>query len=133
MSRMEEIMARRGPYHDPDPTPIEIPAWATKPLTMKEEMERFFRNKAAMEELDRLGIETEEEANDFDIDDSDELDFGISESEMIVMEQEYLAESALFEESGEAHSSAAPSDQDDSEENGSPPEPPASDGDLTLT
>jgi hypothetical protein len=92
MSRMQEIMEKRGPYEELDPTPLEIPENAKKPLTMKQEMERFFKSEQLKKELEAAGWDTEEEANDFEIPEGDDLDFGITEAEMIVMAEEFPVE-----------------------------------------
>jgi hypothetical protein len=92
MSRQQYLREKRGPYCNPDTTPVEIPEWAERPLTLKEEMARFFREQTVVKALQNEGIETEEEANDFDMPDVDDLDFGLTNGEVFVMEEEFIAE-----------------------------------------
>lgn len=50
----------------PDPTPIEIPL-AERPLTLSEQMQRFITDPSASKLLRERGIDTFDEADDFDI------------------------------------------------------------------
>lgn len=54
----------------PDPTPIAIPAGITRPPTLQETIQRFIRNDAIRRHLETQGIETFEEADDFDVPDN---------------------------------------------------------------
>lgn len=58
----------------PDSTPVEIPLRFTKPLTLQEEMRRMLRNEFSMMAQSQ-GMETFEEADDFEVEDEDELMF----------------------------------------------------------
>lgn len=94
MSRQEYLRSKRGPYEEIDNTPVEIPEWAERPLTLKEEMARFFREEQVKQALAKEGIESEEEANDFYWPDNDEdLDFGLTNGEVLILEEEFIAES----------------------------------------
>lgn len=50
----------------PDPTPLEIPLGMTKPETLEEIMARMIKSRFEMMAADN-DMETEEEANDFDV------------------------------------------------------------------
>lgn len=57
-----------------DPTPIALPVKFKKPLSLQEQIARFVRNEDIQKALARQGVETFEEAEDFDVDDdSDEF------------------------------------------------------------
>lgn len=69
-----------------DTTPIEVPI--QRPLTLKEEMQRFIRQEFS-NQLHDDGFETFEESDDFDIDD----DFDpLSEYELSDLQEEFIAE-----------------------------------------
>lgn len=87
MSRQAELRENRGPYEEPDPTPVAIPAGARVPLTLEQQMLKFLRSQALQAELERRGIETEEEADDFDMPEEDDLDF-FSNHEYVDMQEE---------------------------------------------
>lgn len=53
----------------PDPTPLELPIGFTRPPTLDELVARLVIDPAVQRELQKVDIETEEEANDFTIDD----------------------------------------------------------------
>lgn len=53
----------------PDPTPLELPVGFTRPPTLDELVARLVIDPHTQAELKASGIETEEEANDFDIPD----------------------------------------------------------------
>lgn len=53
----------------PDPTPMELPVGFTRPPTLSELVARLVIDPAVQAELRAVGIETEEEANDFDVPD----------------------------------------------------------------
>lgn len=53
----------------PDPTPLELPVGFTRPPTLDELVARLIIDPRVQAELRASGIETEEEANDFDIPD----------------------------------------------------------------
>lgn len=55
----------------PDPTPKAIPLGFHKPLTLQQQIE-MLRSKQLADFVSAAGYETEEEANDFDVDDEDE-------------------------------------------------------------
>lgn len=56
----------------PDPTPIEI-SLDSRPLTIHEQLARFVTNNEIRERQMRAGIDTFDEADDFDIEDEDEM------------------------------------------------------------
>lgn len=53
----------------PDPTPLELPVGFTRPPTLAEMVAKLVIDPQIQAELNRAGIETEEEANDFDVED----------------------------------------------------------------
>lgn len=53
----------------PDPNPMELPVGFVRPPTIEELFARLVLDPAAQRELQSVGIETEEEANDFDVPD----------------------------------------------------------------
>lgn len=53
----------------PDPTPMELPVGFTRPPTIEEMFARLVLDPATQRELSQHEIETEEEANDFDVPD----------------------------------------------------------------
>lgn len=60
-----------------DDTPIELPVGYVQPLTLEEKMARIMRNQRLMEELDKQGFETFEEADNFDCgEDDDDYEYG---------------------------------------------------------
>lgn len=55
----------------PDPTPVEVPAGWRQPESVESMLARMVRTKVS-ELAEKEGLETFEEANDFDIEDEDE-------------------------------------------------------------
>lgn len=55
----------------PDPTPIEVPLGFKAPIPLSEEIRRMVQNEAIQAELNAAGLETFEEADDFNIPDED--------------------------------------------------------------
>lgn len=68
---LREAAQAHGP-EVPDPTPIEVPSWHSRPLTLREEMQRFIREEASRVAGDN-GLDTFEDFDDFS-DDSGEPD-----------------------------------------------------------
>lgn len=58
----------------PDQTPVEVPLSFKKPLTLAEEVRRMVRNELS-QVAENQGAETFEEADDFDVEDDDDLAF----------------------------------------------------------
>lgn len=58
----------------PDTTPIEVPL-RDRPLTLAEQIVRFTSNSQHMAELSKRGVDTFEEADDFDTGDMEPDDF----------------------------------------------------------
>lgn len=56
-----------------DPRPVEIPAGFKRPDTLAEQVQRLVRNEFS-EMASAQGFETFEEADDFDVEDDDEID-----------------------------------------------------------
>lgn len=76
-----------------DPTPVEVPLRFRKNVSEAQRTKQLIREVLSDYAADQ-GAESFREANDFFIpgEDNAELDFGLSESEIRVMEQEYLLE-----------------------------------------
>lgn len=58
-------MSGRREY--PDPTPVEVPLGFRRPPTLQEEIQRLIRVQMSQQARD-TGLETFEEANDFEVD-----------------------------------------------------------------
>lgn len=54
----------------PDPTPIEIPSGLRRPPSIHDEMKRFIRMELSRQQSE-AGLESFEEADDFDLDESE--------------------------------------------------------------
>lgn len=52
----------------PDPTPVSVPAGLSRPLSLQEEIKRFMRSEQMRIAAEAEGLETFEEADDFDVD-----------------------------------------------------------------
>lgn len=57
----------------PDPNPIAVPLKFTRPETMDEKIRRLIRSSELARRAQAEGFETEEEANDFEVDDDPEV------------------------------------------------------------
>ena len=88
MSRQQYLRDREPEQEHLDQTPMEIPLWAKKPETMEQKMKRFFTSQQLQKEFDDAGVETIEEANDFELDDAEDMDW-VSPFEFIDMDDEY--------------------------------------------
>lgn len=66
-------LAKGNRYEKPDPSPRKLPVGykARSGPTMHERMRAMLREERSMEKMRAAGIETEEEANDFDIEDDE--------------------------------------------------------------
>lgn len=74
VKKLSEWVKGLSGYNDkgeeiPDPTPLEPPVDFERPLPLAEEIRRLVRSQAIITDLDRAGIETFDEADDFDVDD----------------------------------------------------------------
>lgn len=87
MGEPKKIKKKFG-YEYPDPTPVEIPVELRKPETMDEKMRRIVREQISVK-AQESGLETFEEANDFDVDDGFEDDALFSPYELKDMLPEY--------------------------------------------
>lgn len=67
----------------PDPTPVEMPLGMDKPLGIRDEMRRYIREVISEKAMYEKGAESFEEANDLDVDDDSEIDFGKTQYEMV--------------------------------------------------
>lgn len=66
----------------PDPTPIEVPL--EKPLTLAQQIARFTKNTRIQQELKNAGMDTFDEADDFEVEEDAEINgiFGPTPYEM---------------------------------------------------
>lgn len=78
----------------PDTTPLEIPIGYTEPETMAQMIARIVQSNELAHHLHMQGIDTLEEADDFDVD--DELPIK-SEHEMVDMLDEFIQEKIMPE------------------------------------
>ena len=58
-----------------DDTPIELPAGYTAPLTLEQKMARIMRDQRVLARLEQEGLETFDEADDFNVGDDDDDDY----------------------------------------------------------
>lgn len=58
----------------PDPTPIEVPL-RDRPLSLAEQIIRLTKNDELMRRSREIGLDTFDEADDFDIPESEDMDF----------------------------------------------------------
>lgn len=58
----------------PDQTPLEMPSGLRRPLSLHEEIRRFIRTELSQQAADN-GVETFEEADDFEVDDVEPDDY----------------------------------------------------------
>lgn len=70
--------------------PVELGIPTERPLSLREEMQRYIRNEISIAAAAR-GYETVDEANDFDIDDEEDLP-SMTGYEILEMPEEYLLE-----------------------------------------
>jgi hypothetical protein len=64
--RQQMLRERRGPYEEPDPTPVELPAGHMKPLSLKQEMMRFVKSELLAEAARNEGFGSFEDEDDFE-------------------------------------------------------------------
>lgn len=53
----------------PDPTPVALPSGMKRPETLAEQVKRLVRSQQFQDDLDKAGLETFDDADDFDVDD----------------------------------------------------------------
>lgn len=86
LARRQAIRENRQKGETPDPTPVEIPGKMQRPLSLREEMKRFIREELS-KGAESVGVETFEEADDFEEDDPDiELTTGYTVTELQAVE-----------------------------------------------
>lgn len=66
------VEERRNAKEYPDPTPVELPLGHHKPESLEDTMKRFVRDYVGQVFAEQQGMETFEEADDFDVDDPGE-------------------------------------------------------------
>lgn len=74
---------------DTDPTPVEVPPFYTRPATLKEELQRYVRFEVSRA-AHSSGFETFEEADDFGIEDDDDLEDWDSEYQLTQLQEEEI-------------------------------------------
>lgn len=124
-------MGKPSDVEECDPTPMEIPLGAKRPIPLNEMIARFIRDEVQRESAEEF--ETLEEADDFEPEDEDLLD--LSPYEMTAMQAEYPIEE-VPQEGDEAPAEAddaqnAPLDTPDAEsENVAESDPPEASGET---
>lgn len=73
----------------PDPTPVALPMGYEKPETLAQIMSRIIAQNQHLEKMREL--ETEEEADDFNVEDEDDIEF-TSAHEFMDMNEEFVVE-----------------------------------------
>lgn len=63
----------KGGLETPDPTPLEVALKDERPLTLQEQMARFFKSPAVMAAAQARGFDTFDEAEDFGPEDEPEF------------------------------------------------------------
>lgn len=83
---------KTGQHEIPDPTPVEMPLGYQVPESLESMIARMCRDQQMQMELSRIngGMDTEEEADDFEIEEADDLDFGPTGHQMTEMQEEYV-------------------------------------------
>lgn len=94
-------------YEIPDPTPIDVPLKFKRPESLDEKIRRIL-STSVQKEFAKHGIETEEEANDFDIDDDPEVYFPTG-SELAALTPQEMAQELGIQEFIEQPSTPTPS------------------------
>lgn len=96
----------------PDQTPIEVPLGFQKPETIEQKMQRLIRTEISAR-AEEHGMESFEEADDFDVpdDEDDNMDLWESQYQMTEMQEQYF----------EIPPSARPVEQSSSTGDPSPP------------
>lgn len=72
----------------PDDTPVEAPVGLKRPPTLHEMIAMHVRSAVFAQRAAQVGMETEEEANDFDLDGDDDEELPVTPYEMKVMVEE---------------------------------------------
>lgn len=72
----------------PDDTPVEAPVGLKRPPTLHEMIAMHVRSAVFAQRAGEAGMETEEEANDFDLDGDDDEELPVTPYEMKVMVEE---------------------------------------------
>lgn len=73
-------------YEVPDKTPVELPIGAQRPESLEQMIARMVQNKFVQAEMQDKGLETFEEADDFEVGENTEF---TSEHEVKEMQPEY--------------------------------------------
>lgn len=74
----------------PDDRPVEVPLKFKRPLSIQEEIQRYIRIEASMA-AGRDGLETFDEANDFEVEDDDEFPLSSAERAALLAEEYRIA------------------------------------------
>lgn len=72
LDRIRKTAKKRREKVDPDSLTAKL-NFGNRPLTLHEQVQMLVRSESFTREMDRLGNDTEEEANDFDVPDEVEL------------------------------------------------------------
>lgn len=84
-----------------DPTPVEMPLGYQVPESLESMIHRLCSDRVMQMELAKQngGMDSEEESDDFSVDEGDELDFEKSGHQMTEMQEEYVDLKTLREDS----------------------------------
>lgn len=87
MTKKQMQVDNRVPWKEyPDPTPVEVPLHFRRPPTLQEQIKAMVRGELSRHAADQ-GMESFEEADDFDVGDVDELPF--SRHELTPMQEDF--------------------------------------------
>lgn len=82
-----------------DDTPVEMPVGFKRPESIHEMVRRYIRTEAFRQKMEEAGLETEEEANDFDVDEEEsDVERFISRHELSAMAADELRDLTAKEE-----------------------------------
>lgn len=100
--------AFRQRYNDkgeeiPDPRPVEVPLHFRRPPDLHEMVRRAVMSESWSRRMAEQGLETEEEANDFDVGDGDDPDDSFARAEVAYqMAEDFPREKERVQEAGKA-------------------------------
>jgi hypothetical protein len=124
-SRREMINDRPETFEEHDLTPVAIPEGYEQPESLEDLMRRVIRESISQSAVNS-GMETFEEANDFDIPDDDEPDLTTPYTKAYDMAEQYLVEPdenpPTVPEQGHDTATAEPDGVEEPEANDTPPE-----------
>lgn len=105
----------------PDPTPVAVPTGFQAPESLEDMMRRLIVNQTAVAQT--LGVETESEANDFEVDDAETLD-AVTNLQVLTLVEDDVRNSKILEQpkggdvNGSSNSGAGSAGSGNAAENG---------------